>query len=215
MIEIRNVTKIYDENTILDDISLKFEEGKIYGIVGKNGSGKSVLLKILCGFIKPDKGEILFDDKDINKKQIFPPETGAMFENSGFIPNISGFENLKLLAAINNKISEEEIIKNIDIINLKEEMNKKYYKYSLGMKKKLGICQAIMENQKYIILDEPFNGIDDESLRKIKLQLKKIKENKKIIIISTHIKEDIKNLCDEVYKINNGKIVKIAQDKVD
>lgn len=208
MIKIENLTKIYDENKILDDISIKFEEGKIYGIVGKNGSGKSVLLKTICGFIRPDKGEILFDNINIVKKQTFPPETGAMFENSGFIPNISGFENLKLLASINNIISEEEILKSVDIVNLKEDINKKYYKYSLGMRKKLGICQAIMENQKYIILDEPFNGIDDESLKKIKIQLNKIKENK-IIIISTHIKEDIEKLCDEVYKISNGKINKI------
>lgn len=208
MIKIENLTKIYDENKILDDISITFEEGKIYGIVGKNGSGKSVLLKTICGFIRPDKGEILFDNINIVKKQTFPPETGAMFENSGFIPNISGFENLKLLASINNIISEEEILKSVDIVNLKEDINKKYYKYSLGMRKKLGICQAIMENQKYIILDEPFNGIDDESLKKIKIQLKKIKENK-IIIISTHIKEDIEKLCDEVYKISNGKINKI------
>lgn len=208
MIKIKNLTKIYDENKILDGISITFEEGKIYGIVGKNGSGKSVLLKTICGFIRPDKGEILFDNINIDKKQIFPPETGAMFENSGFIPNISGFENLKLLASINNIISEEEILKSVDIVNLKEDINKKYYKYSLGMRKKLGICQAIMENQKYIILDEPFNGIDDESLKKIKIQLNKIKENK-IIIISTHIKEDIEKLCDEVYKISNGKINKI------
>lgn len=208
MIKIENLTKIYDENKILDDISITFEEGKIYGIVGKNGSGKSVLLKTICGFIRPDKGEILFDNINIIKKQTFPPETGAMFENSGFIPNISGLENLKLLASINNIISEEEILKSVDIVNLKEDINKKYYKYSLGMRKKLGICQAIMENQKYIILDEPFNGIDDESLKKIKIQLNKIKENK-IIIISTHIKEDIEKLCDEVYKISNGKINKI------
>ena len=208
MIKIKNLTKIYDENKILDGISITFEEGKIYGIVGKNGSGKSVLLKTICGFIRPDKGEILFDNINIDKKQIFPPETGAMFENSGFIPNISGLENLKLLASINNKISEEDILKSVDKVNLKEEINKKYYKYSLGMSKKLGICQAIMENQKYIILEEPFNGIEDESLKKIKIQLKKIKENK-IIIISTHIKEDIEKLCDEVYKISNGKINKI------
>ena len=208
MIKIKNLTKIYDENKILDGISITFEEGKIYGIVGKNGSGKSVLLKTICGFIRPDKGEILFDNINIVKKQTFPPETGAMFENSGFIPNISGFENLKLLASINNIISEEEILKSVDIVNLKEDINNKYYKYSLGMRKKLGICQAIMENQKYIILDEPFNGIDDESLKKIKIQLNKIKENK-IIIISTHIKEDIEKLCDEVYKISNGKINKI------
>ena len=208
MIKIKNLTKIYDENKILDGISITFEEGKIYGIVGKNGSGKSVLLKTICGFIRPDKGEILFDNINIDKKQIFPPETGAMFENSGFIPNISGLENLKLLASINNIISEEEILKSVDIVNLKEDINKIYYKYSLGMRKKLGICQAIMENQKYIILDEPFNGIDDESLKKIKIQLNKIKENK-IIIISTHIKEDIEKLCDEVYKISNGKINKI------
>ena len=171
MIEIKNITKKYDSNIILDNISATFEEGKIYGIVGKNGSGKSVLLKIICGFIKPDEGKVIIDNIDINKEETFPPNTGSLLENGGFIPNMSGFENLKLLASINKTISEDDIIKCLKVVNLQEDMNKKYFKYSLGMKKKLGICQAIMENQKNIILDEPFNGIDSDSLDMIKKHL--------------------------------------------
>lgn len=206
MIEIKNITKKYDSNIILDNISATFEEGKIYGIVGKNGSGKSVLLKIICGFIKPDEGKVIIDNIDINKEETFPPNTGSLLENGGFIPNMSGFENLKLLASINKTISEDDIIKCLKVVNLQEDMNKKYFKYSLGMKKKLGICQAIMENQKNIILDEPFNGIDSDSLDMIKKHLINLKKQKKIIIISTHVKDDIENLCDIVYKIEDSKL---------
>ena len=206
MIEIKNITKKYDSNIILDNISATFEEGKICGIVGKNGSGKSVLLKIICGFIKPDEGKVIIDNIDINKEETFPPNTGSLLENGGFIPNMSGFENLKLLASINKTISEDDIIKCLKVVNLQEDMNKKYFKYSLGMKKKLGICQAIMENQKNIILDEPFNGIDSDSLDMIKKHLINLKKQKKIIIISTHVKDDIENLCDIVYKIEDSKL---------
>lgn len=209
MIKINNITKVFDNNIVLNNINEKFEDGKIYGIVGRNGCGKSVLLKIICGFMKPDRGSIIFDDIDINKEETFPPETGALLENGGFIPNLSGFDNLKLLASINNIISEKEIMEHLRIVNLESEMKKKYYKYSLGMRKKLGICQAIMENQKYIILDEPFNGIDSESLIMIKKHLISLKKKKKIIIISTHIEEDINNLCDIVFKIENGSLKKI------
>lgn len=206
MIEIKNIVKSYDGNVILNNVCMKFKEGKIYGIVGQNGSGKSLLLKIMCGFVKPDAGEVIYDGADINNLDSFPKNTGALLENGGFIPNLTGYENLKLLAAINKKIDENEIMKNLKNVNLYKEKDKKYFKYSLGMRKKLGICQAIMENQKYIILDEPFNGIDKESLNLIFEYLKKLKKQDKIIIITTHTKEDIDTLCDEVYKMEDGKL---------
>ncbi len=212
MIEIKNITKSYDERKILDDISINFEEGKIYGIIGQNGSGKSVLLKVMSGFITPDQGSIIYDGKDINKEETFPDNTGVLLDNSGFIPNLTGFDNLKLLANINKTIDDNEIIDELKNVNLLEEKDKKYYKYSLGMRKKLGICQAVMEHQKYIILDEPFSGIDKKSLSMIYDYLKKIKNEGRTLIISTHTSDRAKDLYDEIYELEEGKLNKIEED---
>lgn len=212
MIEVKNITKSYDERKILDDISINFEEGKIYGIIGQNGSGKSVLLKVMSGFITPDQGTIIYDGKDINKEETFPDNTGVLLDNSGFVPNLTGFDNLKLLATINKIIDDDEIIEELKNVNLLEEKDKKYYKYSLGMRKKLGICQAIMEHQKYVILDEPFSGIDKVSLAMIYDYLKKIKSEGRTLIISTHTSDRAKDLYDEIYELEEGKLNKIDEE---
>ena len=212
MIEIKNITKSYDERKILDDVSINFEEGKIYGIIGQNGSGKSVLLKVMSGFITPDQGTIIYDGKDINKEETFPDNTGVLLDNSGFVPNLTGFDNLKLLATINKTIDDNEIIEELKNVNLLEEKDKKYYKYSLGMRKKLGICQAIMEHQKYVILDEPFSGIDKGSLAMIYDYLKKIKSEGRTLIISTHTSDRAKDLYDEIYELEDGKLNKIDEE---
>lgn len=212
MIEIKNITKSYDERKILDDVSINFEEGKIYGIIGQNGSGKSVLLKVMSGFITPDQGTIIYDGKDINKEETFPDNTGVLLDNSGFVPNLTGFDNLKLLATINKTIDDNEIIEELKNVNLLEEKDKKYYKYSLGMRKKLGICQAIMEHQKYVILDEPFSGIDEGSLAMIYDYLKKIKSEGRTLIISTHTSDRAKDLYDEIYELEEGKLNKIDEE---
>lgn len=214
MIEIKNITKSYDERKILDDISINFEEGKIYGIIGQNGSGKSVLLKVMSGFITPDQGTIIYDGKDINKEETFPDNTGVLLDNSGFVPNLTGFDNLKLLATINKTIDDNEIIEELKNVNLLEEKDKKYYKYSLGMRKKLGICQAIMEHQKYVILDEPFSGIDKGSLAMIYDYLKKIKSEGRTLIISTHTSDRAKDLYDEIYELEEGKLNKIDEENL-
>lgn len=212
MIEIKNITKSYDERKILDDVSINFEEGKIYGIIGQNGSGKSVLLKVISGFITPDQGTIIYDGKDINKEETFPDNTGVLLDNSGFVPNLTGFDNLKLLATINKTIDDNEIIEELKNVNLLEEKDKKYYKYSLGMRKKLGICQAIIEHQKYVILDEPFSGIDKGSLAMIYNYLKKIKSEGRTLIISTHTSDRAKDLYDEIYELEEGKLNKIDEE---
>lgn len=212
MIEIKNITKSYDERKILDDVSINFEEGKIYGIIGQNGSGKSVLLKVMSGFITPDQGTIIYDGKDINKEETFPDNTGILLDNSGFVPNLTGFDNLKLLATINKTIDDNEIIEELKNVNLLEEKDKKYYKYSLEMRKKLGICQAIMEHQKYVILDEPFSGIDKGSLAMIYDYLKKIKSEGRTLIISTHTSDRAKDLYDEIYELEEGKLNKIDEE---
>ncbi len=210
MIEIKNIVKNYDNTAILNNVSITFEEGKIYGIIGRNGSGKSVLLKVMSGFVKPESGEVIYDGVDINKEEVFPKNVGILLDNGGFIPSLTGFENLSLLASINKKIGDAQINDYLEKVNLTADKNKKYFKYSLGMRKKLGICQAIMENQKYIILDEPFNGIDKDSVNIIFNLFKELKKEGRTFIITSHIEDDIKNLFDEVYKVENGELEKVS-----
>lgn len=205
-IELKNVTKEFDKVEIIKNISLEFETGKIYGLYGRNGSGKSVLMKLICGFLIPTKGKVLINGKDFNAKNEYPDNLRAVIEKPRFFPELTGFENLKLLAKIQNKISDEEIIKALDLVNLIDEKDKKYSKYSLGMKQKLAIAQAIMEDPSILILDEPFNGIEEKSVEKITKFLKEEAKNGKTIIFSTHIKEDLENLADIIYKIDNGTI---------
>lgn len=205
-IELKNVTKEFDKVEIIKNISLEFETGKIYGLYGRNGSGKSVLMKLICGFLIPTKGKVLINGKDFNAKNEYPDNLRAVIEKPSFFPELTGFENLKLLAKIQNKINDEEIIKALDLVNLIDEKDKKYSKYSLGMKQKLAIAQAIMEDPSILILDESFNGIEEKSVEKITKFLKEEAKNGKTIIFSTHIKEDLENLADIIYKIDNGTI---------
>lgn len=202
---IRNLSKKFKDNLVLDNVNLKFESGNIYGFVGENGSGKSVLLKLICSFYIPSNGEILIDNINYCDNSSFPNNLRAFIDIPSFYPEKTGFENLKILAKIQNKINDEKIIETLKIVNLYEEKNKKFYEYSMGMKQKLGIANVIMENPKIMIFDEPFNGVDEKSKEKIIDYLKKIK-NKKIIIVSSHIKEDINKLCDQLYYFEKGTI---------
>lgn len=206
-IKVENLTKEFKDSLILNDINLEFQEGKVYGLVGPNGSGKSVLLKIICAFYIPTQGKVLIDGVNYNDGNNFPPNLRALIDKPSFIPDLSGFENLKLLAKIQNLINDDDIINTLKIVNLYEEKDKKFYKYSMGMKQKLGIASVLMEDPKIMILDEPFNGIDDKSKSKLFEYLAKIKKNK-IIIISSHIVEEIQKVCDEVYYFENGTCVK-------
>jgi len=200
-IVLENIVKKFDGNNILTDINIDFTSGKIYGLIGRNGSGKSVLLKIVCGFYAPTTGKVLVDDI---------PNVRVLIEKPTFLPDISGIENLRLLAKIQNKISEDKINETLDRVNLSiEDRNKKYHKYSLGMKQKLGIAQVLMEDPDIMILDEPFNGVEKETTEKIRKVLKEEKKKGKIIILASHIKEDIEELADVVYEIDAGKIEKI------
>ena len=206
-IKVENLTKEFKDSLILNDINLEFQEGKVYGLVGPNGSGKSVLLKIICAFYMPTQGKVLIDGVNYNDGNNFPSNLRALIDKPSFIPDLSGVENLKLLAKIQNLINDDDIINTLKIVNLYEEKDKKFYKYSMGMKQKLGIASVLMEDPKIMILDEPFNGIDDKSKSKLFEYLAKIKKNK-IIIISSHIVEEIQKVCDEVYYFENGTCVK-------
>lgn len=206
ILEVKKVTKKFKDNIVLDKVNLKFESGHIYGLIGRNGSGKSVLLKLLCGFYIPDEGEILQDGKNYIKECSFPSSTRALIEKPCFIPELSGYENLKLLASIQNLINEEKINDVVKKLHLEKEINKKYCKYSLGTKQKLGIAQVLMEDPQILILDEPFNGVERETAKSLRNLLLEEKEKGKLIIIATHIKEDINKLADFIYEIDNGKI---------
>lgn len=205
-IECKNIKKNFGKQEVIKGISYTFEENRIYGIYGRNGTGKSVFLKMLCGFYTPSSGEIYYDGQNLNDQNTFPSDLRALIDGPSFFPDLSGFENLKMLARIQNKISDTEIERSLEIVNLIDDKNKKYGKYSLGMKQKLGIAQAIMEDPSVIVLDEPFNGIERESVNKILKYLKKKKEEGKIVIISSHIKEDLENLSDVILFFDDGQI---------
>ena len=205
-IEFKNVTKKFKDIIILNNINLTFESGNIYGLFGRNGSGKSVFLKLLCGFYTPSEGEILYNGENLNKKLEFPPNTRALIEKPNFFPDLTGFENLKFLAEIQNKITDKEINDILEFLGLEKDKNKRYSKYSLGMKQKLGIAQVLMENPDVIVLDEPFNGVENVTVLKIIDYLKEEAKKGKLIFISTHIMEDLEKLTDKIYYFDNGAI---------
>lgn len=206
LIEVKNVQKSYKGLTIFQDIDLTIEKGKIYGIVGPNGSGKSVLFKLICGFVRPDHGEILIEGEYLHKDITFPKNFGIIIDRPGYLGNKTGFENLKSLAMIQNKIDDEQIIKTMNLVGLQPTAEQKVRKYSLGMKQKLALAQAFMENQEVLILDEPFNALDFESVKKLRSLLLNFKKEGKTIIMTSHNQEDIDLLCDEVYRINKFKL---------
>ncbi|MBS7020851.1 MAG: ATP-binding cassette domain-containing protein [Firmicutes bacterium] len=208
-LELKHVSKTFDQTEIFHDVNLTLESGHIYGLVGRNGSGKSVLMKMICAFYEPTTGEILFDGVNVIARKEFPPSTRALIEKPHFLPDLTGFENLKLLASIQKTIGDAEILETLKLVNLIDDKDKTYHKYSLGMKQKLGIAQVLMENPEVMILDEPFNGLDDNSVVAIRNTLLEEKKKGKLIILATHIKEDIEKLCDEVFVLNQKTIEKI------
>lgn len=210
-LELKNVSKAFGKNEVIKNVSLTMTDGKIYGFIGRNGSGKSVLLKMICGFYAPSNGTILLDNENYIEKQSFPRDTRALIEKPSFLPDLTGYENLKMLASIQNKIGEKEILDIMDQLNLTKEKDKKYSKYSLGTKQKLGIAQVLMEQPNLMILDEPFNGVENETVDKIRKMLKEESKKKKIIIIASHIKEDIDVLADIVYEVDAGKVSEIKK----
>lgn len=206
IIEVNDAVKKFKEVTVLDHVTLKVEKGTICGLVGRNGSGKTVLMKVICGFILPDSGEVIVDGKRIGKDCDFPKDTGVIIENPGFSQYISGAKNLKNLASINKKISNEEITKVMELVGLDADDKKWVSKYSLGMRQRLGIAQAIMEEQSILILDEPMNGLDQEGVEDMRKLFLELKEQGKTILLASHSKEDIAALCDEVYEMEHGVI---------
>ena len=205
-IEIKNLTKKIGSNTVLSDINLTMEAGKIYGLKGKNGSGKTMLMRVISGLITPTEGEVLIDGKKLGKDMSFPESIGLLIENPAFLPTYSGFDNLKTIASIKGVITDEEIKDVIKRVGLDPDDKKKYKKYSLGMKQKLGIACAIMEKPDIVILDEPVNAVDEDGIKVIREVLDELKKEGKIIILACHDKEELFFLSDEIIEIDCGVI---------
>lgn len=208
IISIKNVSKSFKGNALFENVNLEIEKGKIYGFVGPNGSGKSVLFKLICGFIFPDKGAIYIQGVEVGKGKRFPENYGVMIDRPGYIANKTGFQNLKELSLIRGAIGNEQIAETMKLVGLDAHSTQKVKNYSLGMKQKLGICQAIMEEQEVLILDEPFNALDIDSVKRVRELLLRFKEEGRTILLTSHNQEDI-NICDEVYRINQCKLEKI------
>lgn len=209
IIDINNIDLTIGKTNILKNITVSFDEGKIHGLIGRNGSGKTMLMKCICGFIKPTGGEITVDGKRVGKDVDFPKNMGIIIETPGFIPYYSGYKNLKLLAGLNNKISKQEIKKSMEQVGLDPDLKRHVKKYSLGMRQRLGLAQAIMENPKILILDEPFNGLDKDGVADMRKYLLELKERGKTILIASHSSEDIEILCDTVCEMDKGVLTKI------
>lgn len=206
MIRVTNLKKSFGDEAVLKGITCEFERGKTHAVVGNNGSGKSVFFKCICGFIEPTEGEIVVDGKVIGKDVDFPESLGLIIERPGFLPGLSGFNNLKLLADIRGNISDEQIKETISRVGLDPVSKKGVGKYSMGMKQRLGIAQAIMENPEVLILDEPFNGLDKEGLREIRELIMELKESGKTIFLTSHNSEDIKVLADVIWEMDGGRL---------
>lgn len=206
IISVRNVSKSFRESKALDAVSVEFEAGKIHGIIGRNGSGKTVLFKCICGLMYPDSGEIEVEGKRIGKDVDIPQNVGAIIEAPGFLPTFSGYKNLSFLANINRKIKKEEIMQTLELVGLGNTGKKHVGKYSLGMRQRLGIAQAIMENPDILVLDEPMNGLDNRGVDDIRALLLSLKEKGKTILLASHNREDIAYLCDTVHEMDGGHI---------
>lgn len=206
-IEIDDLTKVIDKHKVLDKVSIKLEKGKIYGIKGKNGSGKTMLLRAICGLIKPTEGEVRVGEKVIGKDAAFPESVGVVIENPGFIPSFSGYENLKMLADIKKLIGKEDIEAVMEKVGLEKAcFKKKYRTYSLGMKQMLGIAAAIMEKPDLILLDEPTNALDEESVRKLLDILREEKGRGACIVLASHDMEELTLLSDIIFIMEEGRL---------
>ncbi len=209
-IEINNLKMTFGKDEVLKGITHNFEKGKVHGIVGNNGSGKTVMMKCICGFLKPTSGTVSVNGKLIGKQEDFPKSLGLIIEAPGFLPHLSGYRNLAILASVNKKIGRERIRETIRLVGLDPDMKKPVGKYSLGMRQRLGIAQAIMEDPELLILDEPMNGLDKHGVEEMRGLLKGLAGKGKTIILSSHNPADIDALCDTVCEMDGGMITVVA-----
>ena len=208
VIQVENVSKIIKGNMVIDCVSAEFSSGKVYGLQGINGSGKTMLMRLISGLIYPTEGCIVIDGKILGKEIAFPESIGILIENPAFLDNYSGFANLKLLASIQNKIDDKQIYKTLERVGLEPDSRKKYKKYSLGMKQKLGIAGAVMEKPEFLILDEPANALDKEGIEHLKKIVQEEKERGALIILSCHDSALLEAMADVIYSMENGRLLK-------
>ena len=207
MIYVKGVSLRIKKDRILSDINLHIKRGKITGLVGRNGCGKTMLMKCMTGFVKPTEGKVIFDGKVVGEDMDFSANTGIIIETPDFVPYYSGLKNLMELAMLQRKIGKTEVEEVLKKVGLYEDRNKAVRKYSLGMRQRLGIAQALMENPDTLILDEPMNGLDNEGVTLIRGILTELRGQGKTILIVSHNAEDIRVLCDEIYEMDKGRIV--------
>lgn len=206
LIQVENVSKVIKGNVVIDHVSAEFQSGKVFGLRGINGSGKTMLMRLISGLIYPTEGRITVDGKILGKELAFPENTGILIENPAFLDNYSGFANLKLLASIQDKIDDEQIYATLDRVGLEPKNRKKFKKYSLGMKQKLGIAGAVMEKPELLILDEPANALDEEGIERLKRIVQEEKERGALIILSCHDSALLNEMADVIYLIENGRL---------
>lgn len=211
IIDVQHVSKSFGEEQVLKNICRSFEIGKIHGIVGNNGSGKTVLMKCICGFLRPDSGKIYVNYKEVGKDMDFPDDLGIIIETPGFLPNISGFKNLQLLASLKKKASDAVIRDAIMKVGLDPYMKKPVGKYSLGMRQRLGLAQALMENPQLLILDEPLNGLDKHGAAHIRELIKSLRDEGKTVLLASHNQMDIDELCDTVCEMDGGVMTMVRE----
>ena len=204
MIVIENVSKSFGEEQVLKSVTHTFSRGRIHGIVGNNGSGKTVLMKCICGFLHPDAGQILVGGVQIGKDRDFPADIGIIIETPGFLPHLSGFQNLKLLATLKRRANDHTIRAVLAQVGLDPNMKKPVGKYSLGMRQRLGLAQALMEDPELLILDEPLNGLDKNGAAHIRHIIKGLREDGKTVLLASHNQQDIDELCDTVCEMDAG-----------
>lgn len=203
MIQVQNLSKKFKKQTVLSDINLTFNDGMIHGLVGRNGSGKTVLMKCICGLLNPTSGKVTVNGKVIGKDCDFIEDAGIMIEHTGFIKSQSGYRNLYHLAMVKKQISKDDIMHTLKLVGLEDAAHKAVRTYSMGMRQRLGIAQAIMENPSTLILDEPFNGLDRNGVLEMRELLLDMKKQGKTILLASHYHEDIEQLCDTVTEMEN------------
>lgn len=212
-VSVQGVSKTFGDTEVLHAVWRDFEAGKIHGIVGNNGSGKTVLMKCICGFLPPTTGKVLVQGRQVGRDIDFPDDTGIIIETPGFLPNLTGMKNLELLASLRRRIDRDAIRENIVRVGLDPDMKKPVSKYSLGMRQRLGIAQAIMENPSILILDEPLNGLDKNGAAHMRQLIRQLREQGRTIILASHNQMDIDELCDTVCEMESGILTEIKSHR--
>ena len=211
VIEVQNLSKSFGEEQVLKCVSRDFEIGKIHGIVGNNGSGKTVLMKCICGFLRPNGGRVLVNGKEVGWDMDFPDDLGIIIETPGFLPNLSGMKNLQILASLKKRASTDVIREVIRKVGLDPDSRKPVGKYSLGMRQRLGLAQALMEDPSILILDEPLNGLDKHGVVQIRELIKSLRTEGKTILLASHNQMDIDELCDTVCEMDGGVMTMVRE----